>query len=160
MAVDFEKMRVEVLADVEEGSEEEKKILADIEKVKLMSEEKIEEISHGLDDAIREQARDEVSESSDGDDAVQFATKKLLAIYLKDHPNESSDDYNEEGFEDFSSSHTEEYNAALDEAIWNEELFDNDVLDEIKRDNTRQIAEGVGLHPRIVVFINPFGLLP
>jgi hypothetical protein len=153
--IDFEKMQEEVLFDIDDDDEKEE-ILEGIEKVKTMSEEEIRKIAEYLDSLITEQAIDE--EEMYGGAASDFAASKMLALYLENHPNESKDDFNEDAYDQFRSGHYKEEKAALVEAIFNENLMDDNVLDEIQRQCTDKAAEEYGLHRNIIRFINPSGL--
>ena len=164
MAIDFVAMEKEIRDEFEDfEDDEQEEILEGIEKLKAMSDKEIDEISDALNTYITEEAV-EVEESTGGN-ASSYADDKIFELYLAMNPDEKKrwDDDGEidqEAYGQFQNDHSEERKAALVEAIFGNDLMDDNVLDEIARDSTKKLAHDYELHPRIITYINPRGLLP
>ena len=158
MVIDFKAMEEEIRDEFDDyDDDEQEEILEGIEKLKVMPQEDIDRIIEGLNENI-------ISSGEEDDSVYSYVEKKMWELYEKEYPDEVKR-YNEDSdyfddfmvkFEAYQYDHKKPY---VIEAIFGGIIRDN-VYDQLCRDATEQLAEEWGLHPRIIVYLNPVGLMP
>lgn len=174
--INFEELKKKSIEFCDGDEDAIEAVLEDIEKLKSMTEDDVASLIAKIDDGMEEYIREMCGEDEANDDMIEYANKKCLELFLKEHPDVDFSALDEDEQQEFLSEN-EDFNAYKSEipenresevysiyydfileAVIEKELLHDNTFQTIKSDAAENLEAGL-LHLSIVKYFSWMDML-